>query len=47
MWKDKLEKIKTEFENDYGFIFNNPASYNEISRLEVNFLEKFKVKLSD
>ena len=23
MWKDRLEKIKTEFENDYGFIFNN------------------------
>ena len=45
MWKDKLEKIKTEFEKDFGFIFNNPASDNEISKLEINFLEKFKVKL--
>ena len=45
MWKDKLEKIKIEFENYFGFVFNNPASDNEIFKLKNSFFKKFGLEL--
>lgn len=45
MWKDKLEKIKTKFERDYGDSFNTPASDNEIYKLKNSFLKKFGLEL--